>query len=49
MYNLLLEKCVAIWKNVELLCFLCVLCKQIYLDVDVNVLWYKSCTKIETV
>ena len=22
MYNLLLEKCVAIWKNVELLCFL---------------------------
>ena len=21
-YNLLLEKCVAIWKNVELLCFL---------------------------
>lgn len=29
--------------------FCCILCKQICLDVDLNVLWYKSCTKIEKV
>ena len=37
------------WKNVGFLGFLWVFCKQIYLDVDLNVLWYKSCTKIEKV
>ena len=31
-------------------CVFCsILCKQIYLDVDLNVLWYRSCTKIEKV